>query len=157
MNERFKNIKGISDIVDAMIKGLRKEWVHVHMGSYGGYRIDRVTCFGCAATNTLCEIMQEAFTPENIVGTKARSEKFNFGVSANDLRIFEEGIDLLRRADIEGFFACLSDISYLFGFQFPVLDEIVSDFALPYLSNGNWKEGISGYEKYRDWLRERGL
>lgn len=157
MNERFKNIKSMSDVVDIMIRGLKREWVNVHMGSYGGYKTDRVTCFGCAATNTLCEIMQEPFSPENIVGAVGRSKKFNFGISSQDLRIFEEGIDLLRRSNIEGFFACFSDISHLFGFQFPTLDQIIPDFALPYLGTDNWRERLPEYEKYRDWLREKEL
>lgn len=154
MNERFKYMTGISDIVDAMVKGLQREWVEVNMMTFGHSRGG--VCFGCAATNTLCQIMGEPFTLEDI-DDEGRARKFNYNIAFIDFSNFETSIDQLRRGNTSDFLGLLRRCEHLFSFRLPSHKDIDPPFELPALSSGSWKEGLRWYEKYRDWLKEKGL
>lgn len=155
MNERFKNIKSISDIVDTMIRGLRKEWVQVRMYSFG--EADGKLCFGCAATNTLCEIMQEPFSTESIWSLENRAKKFNFDITNQQLHDFEAAIDSLRCGSIKTFRGFLLNTERMLPFSVPDLYHIVPPFDLPVMKTRDWEALLPEYEKYRDWLRAKGL
>jgi len=159
MNERFKNLHGISDIVDAMIQGLKKEWVKVNMGTFGdkSYVGNKLICYGCAATNTICEIMQEPFTAMSIGNPSDRAEKFNYGITIDDYKFFEYAVDELRKGNIYGFYKYLTYIKYMFGFELPKYEDIDPIGVLPYMDDDDYKEFIPDYEKYRDWLKKKGL
>src|SRR5688572_6813562 len=104
MNKRFEQLKSFSDIVDAMIRGLKKEWVPVNMNTFGDMHVDRFSnrtiCWGCAATNTLCELMGNAFNPNNLSSLKSRADEFNFDIESGELNVFEWAIDELRKGHI---------------------------------------------------------
>lgn len=56
--KKIKGMKG-SDIIMAMVEGLKKPATAVDMNTYGSVKRNdslRRQCFGCAATNTICEI-----------------------------------------------------------------------------------------------------
>jgi len=137
MNERFKNLKSISDIVDTMIKGLNKEWIEINMTTFG--ELHDGVCFGCAATNTLCELMQESFNDNTIYD---RTNKFNYGITEIELNTFESSIDCLRCGNLIGFLEYLKLIEHLFNFKLPTLEEIEYIQELPKLYTSNWKNYI---------------
>lgn len=165
-NERFKNINKVSDIVDLMIKGLKKEWVHVDMTSFGGVCGDM--CYGCAATNALCELMQEPFSKKYIA--EERHTQFNFGVSRVEIMYFEQAIDYLRRGYINLFICDINKVSNMTGIHISPKDEVIMmsylkkgifssirKRQLPVLGTINFKNDLIHYEKFRDWLRKKGL
>lgn len=93
-------------IIMAMVAALEKPSIKINMNSYGHYSTvetwfglsKKNVCFGCAATNTVCQIAGIKFTAENIsVGiTRAQAvqtdDSFLYG--------FEVAIDSLRKGDL---------------------------------------------------------
>jgi len=151
MNKRFKSLKSVSDIVDTMIKGLKREWVTIDMTSFG--YSEKGICFGCAATNTLCELMKESFYDSEIY---SREGKFGYGITSHELELFEGAIDDLRRGEVEDFLCNLQKISHLFRFEIPTLGQI-GHKELPIMTTDTWKEDIISYEAYRDYLISKNL
>jgi hypothetical protein len=152
MENIFNKITCISDIVDTMIKGLEKEWVKIDMGHYG--RVEEGICFGCAATNTLCELMQEPFTKDNIID----DERFRkTGLTISDLDWFEMAIDELRSGELDRFLYYLLLIKHLLSFKITAYEDIYYNEFLPILSTDNYKELLPHYEAYRDFLIQKGL
>ena len=138
------------EIVQAMIDGLKKPWVKVDMGSFGDFQIERKwfglikkeVCYGCAATNTICEIAGIAFTPDNIwsTGHRATAANATFGFIYD----FECAIDYFRMGDI-------ISTNRMFGFldlpAFPIPSE-----PLPELTTENYLVELDHYQKYCDSL-----
>jgi len=152
MENKFQQLKSISDIVDTMIKGLKKEWVKIDMNTYGDL-VDDV-CFGCAATNTLCELMQEPFTENNIVEYKRRGK---MGLTESELDSFEEAINDFRCSNIILFLYNLGKIKNLLSFSLPSYKDIEYYKKLPILHTDNYKDELHHYEAYRDFLISKGL
>jgi hypothetical protein len=64
--ENFANkVRAMSakELIMAMVNGLEKEWVAVSMNTYGMLASDGI-CYGCAATNAICEIIGAPTTPD---------------------------------------------------------------------------------------------
>jgi len=172
VNYRFRNLNSISDIVQTMIDGLEREWVTINMGSFGStYHSQEIKpkkflgitykkgipakrkCFGCAATNFLCELMQKPFDSSLVHFRSKRQEIFNYGITLKELENFEYAIDYLRKGLLDNFLIALNKIPL--NFELPTYSEIYED--LPYLGTESWKENIGEYKKYVKWLREKGL
>lgn len=163
-NKRFENIHKVSDIVDTMIRGLKKEWVKVKMNTFGQKK-DGI-CFGCAATNTLCELMQESFSLETI---ENRATQFNYDISIEDLSIFEVAIDALRGGFLDEFCAGILTISDVIGislteknvktiYSYPREGNwLKKERYLPCLNSYNYLKNLHYYEEFRDWLIKKGL
>ena len=88
-------------IILAMVKSLTiPPLIAIDMGTFGSVkrRGGKKICYGCAATNTICQISGKVFDSENIQWSSRRA---NF-VNANEwfLIDFEEAIDNLRIGDI---------------------------------------------------------
>lgn len=81
----------------AMVNGLRKKHVNIDMGSFGKIVDDQ--CFGCAATNAICEISGMTFDAGNIKVRLKRAEAV--GTRENFLDYFEMAIDALRLGNVE--------------------------------------------------------
>jgi len=164
-NPRFQNIHKVSDIVDTMVKGLKKEWVTVNMDTYG--MSSGEICFGCAATNTLCELMQRPFTPGEVELETKRTKAINYGISMIDVHYFERAINSLRLADLGAFLDYLEMIEDTTGVVItPSVKSKVTSYIrnwhffarlLPKLHTQNYKIDLKYYEKFRDWLVRRGL
>lgn len=138
------------EIMQAMIDGLNKPWVTVEMSTYGSSSetklfgiFSKTVCFGCAATNTICEIVQKKFTGKNIdyLGCRANS------VNSDPLFLsyFENAIDWLRFGDTHMY----NDIAKSYDFA---TIKVLADFELPGLTNDNYKEVILTYQQYCDKL-----
>lgn len=160
INERFRGMAGVHTLVEAMIKGLEKEWVIVSMGTYGYAKSD--VCYGCAATNALCEIMQEPFTADNIDHNQ-RYEFFNYNITQSELDILETSYDNLRRGYAYNFLRALRLIRNLFPFKLPsrkeieiLCDEFMAENRLHQLDSQNFKESLNHYKKFAEFLKEKG-
>lgn len=164
-NIRFENIHKVSDIVDTMIRGLKNEWVKIDMDTFGSER--NGVCFGCAATNTLCELMQQPFSTNDIEEDR-RHEIFNYGITYRDFTIFERAINYLRLGYLSEFMRNLDYISYTTGVYISSSSQdIVKSYLkpkwwrktrkLPVLYNSNYITDLLYYEKFRDWLIKKGF
>lgn len=144
--EKVRSMSG-KEIVLAMIHGLEHEWVKVNMCSYADIRKtpEGEVCFGCAATNTVCEIASIKFTTKNIGGDLA---KYGRGDAVNSdydfLDNFEMAIDKLRRGLVLSYNRIAEHL------QIAVLPK--PEYNLPRLENDNYKEDLDAYRKYAESL-----
>lgn len=166
----FNKINSYSDIVQAMVDGVRKEWVKIDMGTFGDFRIEKSffglikkkVCYGCAATNTLCQLMGESFSPQNVGDTKLRVGKVNYGITYEDLREFENAVDHLRSGQI---WESLHYLAYIENqLEFSPLDiakkviEVAEELPerLPNMTSRNEFQ-LRAYEVFAERLRAKGL
>ena len=117
------------EIIMNMVESLRKPWVNVSMDNYGlGIKSEngKSICYGCAATNSICQITGAVFSPESLNEIYGRAEFLN---TSNDfLQSFEYAIDFLRIGDIyeynyyavKGEFALINNDADMF---LPVLND----------------------------------
>ena len=124
------------EIVMAMVNGLKKEHLKVDMDTFGLFY--EGICYGCAATNAICEISGVVFTPDNIYATGCKANAV--GSDSLFLSYFEDAIDFLRLGNI-GFY---NDIAEELGIA--TLSE--PENILPRLETGNWRENLCYYEEY---------
>lgn len=135
------------EIVMAMVNGLRKKHVKINMMSYG-HKDDGV-CYGCAATNAICEILGRV--PE--MGEWARGEDYSVirkrSIDATDVHfvaLFESSIDDLRSACFDMYNNGASALGL------PKLPEPAFELPLPYLSNDYTEEDLQKWEDYANTL-----
>ncbi len=139
-----------SEIVQAMIDGLKKEWVEVNMGSYG--HTERGICYGCAATNTICQITKHKFTPAEMNDFYNLKGKKNYINSF--LSNFESSVNALRTGNINYFNDCAQTIDIK---PIPLSLLKKAKLELPYLNTNSYKIKISKYQELADLLRKKGL
>ncbi len=96
LEQKIKSMSGY-DIVMAMINGLEKEHVKVDMSTYGDENGD--TCYGCAATNIICEISGKVFHRGDGIDSEVGRALF-LDISENFLSEFELAIDYLRQGEV---------------------------------------------------------
>lgn len=80
------------EIVLAMVAGLRKQWVRINMHTFGEAH-DGV-CYGCAATNMICQLIGRPLTPAEIY----HEDKIR--LLGSGVKDFEVAIDCLRKGDV---------------------------------------------------------
>ena len=89
----------MKEIILAMVKGLRKPHIEINMDTFGAE--DRGVCFGCAATNTICEMAGKTFDSFYIKTRFSRAEFVDCSVLF--LQEFELAIDRLRRVRLDAY------------------------------------------------------
>ncbi|MCC6818621.1 MAG: hypothetical protein IT245_07010 [Bacteroidia bacterium] len=95
--QEFMQTAKLSDYIDLMVKALENPKIKISMMTYG--KSYNGICFGCAATNALCEFSGKIFDETNI---DQRTERAQFlGYDVMDVRDFERIIDSLRQGDIQ--------------------------------------------------------
>lgn len=124
------------NIILAMVRGLRRQWVKVDMNSYG--HAVNGTCYGCAATNAVCEIAKKSFPPDSILDTEVRAMFVNSDFDFMDW--FESAINVLRKGDVESYNRAAGRI----GIAKIVLP--ASFPKLPYLHSYDLEENLPAYE-----------
>lgn len=145
--EKVKSMK-VSEIIQAMIDGLYKEHVKIDMDTYGTSK-DGI-CYGCAATNTICEISVVRPNSYNIlkryalIGEPLTSLYF--------LEKFENAINCIRIGCITSYNyhasqICIATIPDIF---------IHMQKILPILKTDTWKHHIHKYQEFADMLKENG-
>lgn len=150
--EKVKSMTG-KQIMQAMIDGLSKPWVTVNMDTYGSVGTERYgflklrkkqVCFGCAATNTICEINNAVFSVDQIKLVRRRADFIESDMDF--LSDFEDALDYLRLGDVPGFNGLVQDIDVA---QIPLLD-----MCLPILTTENYKDNLVHYQNYCDAINE---
>ena len=101
--EKVRSMSG-ADIINAMCDGLEREWARVQMASFGG-SINGV-CYGCAATNTICQIVGRSFDKHEIEWRSNRKDAIK--CDYDFLGEFERAIDALRLGEI-GIYNSIAD------------------------------------------------
>lgn len=132
------------EIIMAMVNGLKKEHVKVDINTFGCVEDD--VCYGCAATNAICEISGKVFTADNIKGWQNRGffigrENINFVAG------FETAIDVLRSLNIYYY----NRIAEEYGFA-TIDSNHFGKFNLPQIENDNYKEAIIKWEEFANTL-----
>lgn len=94
------------EVIMAMVDGLKKEWVTVDMDTFGSVveDVEKEVCVGCAATNTVCQLLDRPLTPEEVDSDRPEGYWKRIaaavGASPDFLRTFEGAIDELRQGDL---------------------------------------------------------
>jgi hypothetical protein len=140
------------EIIMSMVDSLIDPLVNVDMGSYGfvkrvpikflGIKFGgKGVCFGCAATNTICNISGKVLDKSNIKDSTLRANFINS--DPYFLSHFEYAIDHLR----QGALASYNRIANEFGFA-----QIKrNDIELPALENDYTKLDLDVYIKLADF------
>lgn len=97
-----EKVKGMTagEIIMAMVDGLKKKHVQIDMLTFG--ESEDGICYGCAATNAICEINGVIFTP-TVINTERKRREF---VNSNDRAFyfdFELAIDYLRKGRVKDY------------------------------------------------------
>ena len=127
--QEFMQTAKLSDYIDLMVKALENPKIKVNMSHYGTV-IDGF-CFGCAATNALCELSEKVFDETNIINEKSRAEFL--GYDQNALSYFEVIIDKIRDGQ---YFSGIAAILTKFNpatkrdYTYPKLKRLKSDYTL---------------------------
>ena len=132
LKEKIKTL-GPRKTVLAMVNGLRREWVHINMSTFGIKGLDEnynTVSYGCAATNAVCEILQTTIPPDFI---EYRQHEY-LDVSGKELKDVLFMFDLLRTGIIK-------EYDFL-RIPKPIWTK------LPALTNDNYKTKIDIYEKW---------
>jgi hypothetical protein len=96
--EKVRSMSG-ADIINAMCDGLEREWVRVCMISFGGST--NGVCYGCAATNAICQIVGRSFDAHEIEWRSNRKDAIK--CDYDFLGEFERSIDALRSGDMQAY------------------------------------------------------
>ena len=130
--EKVKSMT-FAQILRAMVDGLKAEHVRVQMDAFG---IDiNGVCFGCAATNAICQISRHVFTLLEIELLQNRAEALLCDYYFLDM--FEEALDCLRKNDFSkiGY----DYYSFFCGIEQPIEEEVRIMQPLPPMTNKNWR------------------
>jgi hypothetical protein len=150
--EKVKSMK-FSEIMQAMITGLNKPNVTVNMDTFGwakGFWIFK-KCFGCAATNAVCEISGVKFNRHNIDDNVARAEAVK--TSYLFLDRFEGAINQLRLGNEFWY----NHYAQMGGFAKIPAKFLKTIDALPELSTENYKALLSVYQEVCDKIKKAGF
>lgn len=140
----FKDLTGI-DILEAMIIGLEKEWVKVNMNVYS--MLYNGICFGCAATNALCELIQKPLPKIYFLkGDRLEYYSKHSLLDKYTLGMLEVAIDFLRSGNIINYNSICES-------EFPQLILPILDLELPKLNTENYKENLIFYKNYLNQIK----
>lgn len=96
--EKVRSMSG-ADIINAMCDGLERKWVEVQMASFGHSK--NGVCYGCAATNTICQIVGRSFDAHETEWRTNRKDAIK--CDYDSLEEFERSIDALRLGDMQAY------------------------------------------------------
>lgn len=138
--EKVKSMTA-AQIIRAMVRGLRKQHVKVDMDTFGS-RVNG-TCFGCAATNAVCEIYGK--TLARPIFTQLSDDEFGelakaVGARKAFVTNFEYAIDNLRAGYIDDYNV------YAKRYKFAQIVKPL-DWELPELETDDYLEGLPAYEQ----------
>jgi hypothetical protein len=122
------------EVVAAMVSGLEAQHVIVDMDTFGYYQLD--TCYGCAATNAICEISGSKFVGEEVDVIWSRAKFINCDYPF--LYSFEHDIDDIRLPIIEFSLRVVSQ---------PTTQQVKVINSLPPLRNGNWRKDLHKWKQ----------
>lgn len=136
-------------VVLAMIAGLEKEHVKVDMYAFAYEEMG--VCFGCAATNAICEITgnTEAYIEERRHSNMTPFFSFERLKSINGkietVHSFEVAVDFLRKGLVDQYNLLIDQLGYHNLF-------IETKLYLPELTNESYKEQLESYRELANTL-----
>lgn len=129
------------EIIMAMVEALtHPPIINVNMKTFGEVD-EKGVCFGCAATNTVCQISGMVFTKDNITNRLRRSTFIDGNEEGcSFLYTFENAIDALRLGRIStyngwarlGKFAEIVNFEYPFPSPRPLYNDYTNEELIPY-------------------------
>lgn len=143
----------IQEIILNMVESLRNPVIKIKMNSYGCYLqeysedgedIKGFSCYGCAATNTICHIAGIIFNKDTILNTDTRADHVEASIKFVDY--FESAIDKLRKGNLEEY-NCYA--SYINMAKVPSTDEF---YNLPTLNDDYTELELQKYVDYANTL-----
>lgn len=139
-----KTVKTPSNALKHMVEGLKKEWVAIDFDTFGSESYG--VCYGCAATNAICNIANKRLFADSIYGLWRRSAALNF--RRDELGIFESALDDIRKGPSWDLFIF-----------FRIERELYIKIEMPnfYMDNGGYKDQLPKVEKYIKYLESKGL
>lgn len=140
--EKVQSMSG-SEIILAMVSGLKKRHVAIDMSTLGFWDARSNICYGCAATNAICEISGKTFAGHNINTANFRAGFI--GCSTDFIVDFELAIDNLRLGDIFGYNAWASSIG--------VAKMHRETQRLPMLEDDYTDEDLDAYIQFADFQK----
>ncbi len=154
----LKMIKSFGHFVQLMVDGLNKRHTGgINMTSFGEYHPEVGVCFGCAATNALCELSGVKF-----------GKRYERHRLTDKETILENAWDSLRRGydgrfddgSVNNIKECLLKLKLIekhLGFKVPEYKTIASRtmYRLEELDNWYWEKRLKRYETYANWLLEK--
>ncbi|MGK0464810.1 hypothetical protein [Clostridium sp.] len=166
-NTIFSKLKSVSEIVETMIRGLETQWMPVDMYDFSVIKektyfkiFKKKVCYGCAATNALCELNQKPFNYKTTIdeGTRAIASDLDDDV----IFAFEMAIENLRLGELDLFIYHLKKIDYVFNFEIKKcssysLNKDGNAVYLPQLGTEDYKKKLPDYKIYAKNLKEIGL
>jgi hypothetical protein len=146
---KVKSMK-FSEIMQAMISGLQNEHVRVDMDTYGYFEGRELVCYGCAATNSLCEISGKKFTGPEVIHERDRADFLE--VKQGFIYSFEQAIDSLRKGGSYEYNLYASDVAIA------LVPEEFNDLIglLPVLDTWNFKKHLPEYQAACDTIKAAG-
>jgi hypothetical protein len=133
------------EVVMSMVNGLRKPRLKVDMGTFGTVKdqsksksIKKNVCYGCAATNTICEIANVTLDETNVFSTYLRATAVNS--NAYFMARFENAINELRKGNVSDYNTTAKDLGMA------ILSR--SSIPLPRLINSYSSAQLDAYEAF---------
>jgi hypothetical protein len=138
MNMKFRDAVLALDargVIELLIKSIESPMIELEMLSFGNVKYTtnpsngvQAHCYGCAATNAICHIMNESIPADNIISITKRVNWLFGDESSNNNYIFvdrfEDAFDALRKGDLDNynFNACTIGMAEIFiDDQFPFI------------------------------------
>jgi hypothetical protein len=145
--EKVRSMKNF-EIIRAMTAGLRRRWVRLDMRTFGQFR--KGVCYGCAATNAICEIEGRRITLRHAYAFDTTYLDIAKFTKADEIFVtrFEIALDDLRQGEIVGY----NDYAKFVGFA-----TIPVSLAgkLPLLDDDYTEEQLAKYDRLADKLEAR--
>lgn len=138
------------EIINLMIESLRNPVIKIDMDTFGAIVKEPVffglfskkICYGCAATNLMCNIAGVKLDEHNINSIDKKSKKIDSGELF--MRRFEMSIDELRKGNIANY----NYSARLAGMPLILEDQTV---ALPYLNSSYTEKDLEAYERLAEY------
>lgn len=161
--QTVEKIKGMtaSEIIMAMLEGLRNPVTKIDMSTYGHVR-DGV-CFGCAATNAICGIQglnlrkATSYLKEKnrgsgggLIGVSKTSRDIITDDNVGFMYRFESCINLLRKGDIYAY----NQQAEMLGIANISFYKAGEDFDYPLLDDDYTEEQLVSYENLAKMLKD---
>jgi hypothetical protein len=125
-----------SEIIETMVKGLKKPVTNISMTNYGIVR-DGI-CYGCAATNTICKIAGINLK-EFLLINPTNTMEYLFNTKSEFINRFETAINFLRLNDIM-MYNCVAE-------EINIARIKNTDFNLPTLNSNYTSKKLKEYLK----------
>lgn len=115
----FNKHTSIAHVIENAVNGWKNEHVLRDIDTYGSFL--RGTCYGCMATNALCELSGITFYDSAIIDINSRAKFLE--ESSSVVTLYEDAIDYLRKGKYYKFLCRVDSIKNYLGFKLDIHKE----------------------------------